>query len=92
MIITVSEYAGFCPGVKRADREIRRLIESYDGKIFTLGKLIHNRLYVEELESLGVKSVDISELVNFLLENPKERVMLVIRTHGVTKEIMNMLL
>ena len=91
MITTVSEYAGFCPGVKRADREIRRLIDSYDGKIFTLGKLIHNRLYVEELETLGVKSIDISELELFLENNPDLSVMLVIRTHGVTKEIMERL-
>ena len=91
MKTTVSEFAGFCPGVKRADKEIRRLIKDYDGRIFTLGKLIHNRLYVQELESLGVRSIDIAELENFLKDNPRSAVMLVIRTHGVTKELMSRL-
>ena len=61
MEIKISEKAGFCPGVRRADDHLRSLIkELSDGvKIFTLGQLIHNRLYTEELEELGVDSVSI---------------------------------
>ena len=45
--VTVSAYSGFCPGVSRADKEIHSLIGS-DSKaeIYTMGNLIHNRLYL----------------------------------------------
>ena len=86
MKVTLSKLAGFCPGVKRADKEISQLISSSDEKIYTLGHLIHNRLYNEELEKSGVKSVDISEVEGIILENADSKIRLVIRTHGITKE------
>ena len=54
--ITLSNNAGFCPGVRRADEGIRGLIgESTENRrIYTIGSLIHNRLYNEELASKGV--------------------------------------
>ncbi len=88
MNITLSKNAGFCPGVRRADVAIRKLIsERADGeRIFTLGKLIHNRIYNEELEALGVPSVHISELEDILKSSRGEKITVVIRTHGITKE------
>ena len=45
MKITISEHAGFCPGVRHADKTVRDLIKQPSrGRIFTIGKLIHNRL------------------------------------------------
>ncbi len=92
MKVTLSEYAGFCPGVKRADRTIRRLINDRlpGEEIFTLGNLIHNRQYNQELESLGVRSITFSELEEMFPLKSKTTV--VIRTHGVTEEISNNLL
>ena len=89
MKITLSKNAGFCPGVKRADLKIRELIKSKAEKerIFTLGKLIHNDTYVSELEALGVYSVDLTALEEFLSKNDNIPVTLVIRTHGITKDI-----
>ena len=89
MKITLSKNAGFCPGVKRADLKIRELIKSKAEKerIFTLGKLIHNDTYVSELEALGVYSVGLPELEDFLSINENIPVTLVIRTHGITKDI-----
>ena len=57
MNITLAENSGFCTGVKRADRFINALIEKGDSEIYTLGKLIHNRLYNEKLEQNGVHSI-----------------------------------
>ncbi len=87
MNITLSKYAGFCPGVKRADLTVRRLIEENEGGvIYTLGHLIHNRLYNEELERLGVASLELSELEDAIKRANGARVTLVIRTHGIPKE------
>ncbi len=86
MKVTLSKYAGFCPGVKRADVTIRRLIaEKAEGEeIFTLGNLIHNRHYNEELEHLGVKSIDFSDIANML--PPKNKITVAVRTHGIVKD------
>ena len=87
MKIELSKYAGFCPGVKNADRLVRSLInDKSSGRIFTLGHLIHNRLYNEELESLGVRSVELSEVEELASSLGDERMTLVIRTHGIPKE------
>ena len=90
MKITLSENAGFCPGVRRADKEIRSLIEK-GGKIFTLGELIHNRIYTDELKALGVDSVDIDAFEKIANSSPTEKITIVIRTHGVTVEILDRL-
>ena len=90
MKITLSKSAGFCPGVKRADEKIRELIKR-GGKIFTLGELIHNRIYTDELKSLGVFSVDIDEFEKIVALHTGEKITLVIRTHGVTKETLSRL-
>ncbi len=87
MNIRLSKNAGFCPGVKRADDSIRRLIEnkSENETIYTLGTLIHNRLYNDELASLGVRTVSFDE-VSALSKNEPDRLhTLVIRTHGIPK-------
>ena len=87
MNVTVSKYAGFCPGVRRADLTVRRLISERapDELIVTYGHLIHNRHYNEELEALGVRSVTLFELEE-ILTSRKGKVTLVIRTHGITKD------
>ena len=88
MKVTLSHNAGFCPGVMRADKLIRSLIagKGENERIFTLGKLIHNKSYCDELESLGVFSIEYDEVEATLKALADKRVTLVIRTHGVTRE------
>ena len=87
MKITLSKHAGFCPGVRRADNTIKALINSSDsGKIYTLGQLIHNRLYNAELSELGVESLKNSDIENLLDLQNDTKITLVIRTHGIPKE------
>ncbi len=85
MNVTLSKYAGFCPGVKRADITVRRLIaEREEGEqIFTLGHLIHNDIYNAELESQGVRSATLEEIGAML--PPKSKITVVVRTHGIPK-------
>lgn len=89
MLITVSENAGFCFGVRRATDTVEGLIKNKnDGEIIcTLGKLIHNEEYSAYLEKNGVRIVsknDIDEL--FELASKGACVTLVTRTHGIEKE------
>ena len=88
MKITVSKNAGFCPGVKRADKTVRSLLSKIceNERIYTLGSLIHNSLYNEELRAEGVRLIDFDAVEKTVTENPSLKHTLVIRTHGITKE------
>ncbi len=88
MDIVLSKYGGFCPGVKRADSAIRALASksSKDSMIFTIGDLIHNEIYINELRSIGVRSVSLDEIPDIIDRNPTKKITFVIRTHGITKE------
>ena len=77
MDIQLAKSAGFCPGVKRADEAVKSLIKAADSKIFTLGELIHNRLYNTSLEKLGVYSTTIEEISDLLQKNPNQKTTLV---------------
>ena len=87
MDIVVSKYAGFCGGVRRADEAIKGLIASRPdgGLIFTIGPLIHNEIYNEELRKCGVLSVSIDDVPRIVNENPNRKLSFVIRTHGIEK-------
>ena len=79
MKITLAESAGFCFGVARAVKQAEDYIK--DGvNACTLGPLIHNPLFVKSLEDKGVYVADgIAEV--------KDGYTLIIRTHGITKEL-----
>ena len=55
--------------------------------IFTVGKLIHNRVYTDSLERLGVRAIDASDARTVIDENPNAHITFVIRTHGVTLDV-----
>ena len=88
MEITLSKNAGFCPGVRRADETVRQLISnrSENQAIYTLGPLIHNRIYNEELAENGVLSVDISDVPQIVAEHGDKELTFVIRTHGIPRD------
>ena len=87
MKINVSEYGGFCPGVKRADKEIRRLLNTKrnNEKIYIIGSLIHNDIYNQELISLGANIINFEE-INKILHIKAVLHTFVISTHGIKKE------
>ena len=93
MKITVSKGAGFCPGVRHADEIINELIQRKENgeRIYTLGSLIHNRLYNENLKTRGVSSIEFDDIERILFET-KDKVTLAVRTHGIPREQMNFLL
>ena len=79
MKITLAESAGFCFGVARAVKQAEGYIEE-GVNACTLGPLIHNPLFVKSLEKKGV-------YVAHGIPEVKDGYTLIIRTHGITKEL-----
>ncbi len=88
MKITLSKNAGFCPGVRRADETVRQLIVNRmaNERIYTLGPLIHNRIYNEGLAENGVHSIDVSKVSEIVAGHGNEELTFVIRTHGIPRD------
>ena len=82
MNITVSKYAGFCFGVKRAADLIESTLNSTSKTVITLGDLIHNEDYISYLASRGVRSI---EDVEYIDETYKDGSLIFIRAHGALK-------
>ncbi len=81
MEVVVAEHAGFCFGVTKAVETVYEQINSKKTNIYTFGPIIHNQIVVGDLESKGVKVIEnVSDL-----EGVNEGIV-VIRSHGVTKE------
>ena len=83
MEVRLANSAGFCFGVKKAMEKVYEQIEKADGtKIYTYGPIIHNEEVVKELAAKGVEVIEsLKEL------DEKEKGVLIIRSHGVAKEI-----
>lgn len=78
--IILADKAGFCFGVDRAIKLIEKLVA--DGKrVATLGPIIHNQQVIDDLASRGVTVVSAPEEV-------PEGAVLVLRTHGVTRDVL----
>ncbi len=80
MSITVAKTAGFCFGVARAVDIVEKCCEDKDNRYYTLGPIIHNQHVVDEFTKKGISPVDSIDEV----QNGEK---LIIRTHGVGKEI-----
>jgi 4-hydroxy-3-methylbut-2-enyl diphosphate reductase len=79
MKIEKAEKLGLCFGVRRAIKLLKEAVHEY-GRIETLGPLAHNRLLVEALAKLGVRSID-------RLGQAEGRI-LAITTHGVSPSVL----
>ncbi len=78
--IKLAKFAGFCYGVKRAVETAKKLkSENPDKNIYILGELIHNTDVINELESLGIKTI---------YEVPqKGEGICIVRSHGEAPEV-----
>ncbi|MFI3324090.1 MAG: 4-hydroxy-3-methylbut-2-enyl diphosphate reductase [Rikenellaceae bacterium] len=61
MTIEIDLKSGFCFGVVRAIGEAERALSS-GGEVYSLGDIVHNRLEVTRLSSLGLRSIEREEL------------------------------
>ena len=77
--ITLAKTAGFCFGVNRAVHTLETMVREGE-RACTLGPIIHNPQVVERFQKHGVR----------VIEEPEEcteKETLVVRTHGITKEL-----
>ena len=79
--IILAKTAGFCFGVDRAVNLVYDLVNKGE-KVCTLGPIIHNAQLVDDLKSKGVKIID------DVSQSP-EGYTVVVRTHGVEKEVVD---
>ncbi|WP_123053809.1 bifunctional 4-hydroxy-3-methylbut-2-enyl diphosphate reductase/30S ribosomal protein S1 [Clostridium sp. JN-1] len=84
--VILANKAGFCFGVKRAVDEVINVQKKFNKKIYTLGPLIHNNDVVKYLESKNIYSISLEDTNNL-----SETDVIVIRSHGVSKEVMDLL-
>ncbi|MBR4734250.1 MAG: 4-hydroxy-3-methylbut-2-enyl diphosphate reductase [Lachnospiraceae bacterium] len=90
MQVELAACAGFCFGVKRAVDTVHEQLKT--GKtIYTYGPIVHNEEVVKELEDLGVKVLNSKEELMELSPVDGEQVAVVIRAHGVPREIYELL-
>ena len=79
MSVTVAKSAGFCFGVNRAVELVEQAVK--EGKqVFTLGPIIHNRHAVAHFEQMGVQVLE-------LPQQAQPGTTVIIRSHGVTKQV-----
>ena len=87
MEVRLAKTAGFCFGVKRAVDTVYEQVEKSEGKqIYTYGPIIHNEEVVKDLRSKGVEVLKTIEELKSLTDGT-----VIIRSHGVSKEIYNIL-
>ena len=89
-MVTVSENAGFCFGVRRATSLVEKLIseKGENDIIRTFGDLIHNEVYNSSLAERGVTSIGKDEILPLYRKAENGfNVTLILRTHGVEREL-----
>ena len=81
----ISQYAGFCDGVKRAYEMVEKTFKDKKNKkpIFVLGSLVHNSQVVERIEKMGIKKIDEKDFRS----GKKEIGTLIITAHGIGPSI-----
>lgn len=81
MKVILAKNAGFCNGVKSAVNQAVSLAEKY-GKIYTLGELVHNENVTDFLNRKGAICIKIADACNL-----KKGDVALIRAHGITKQL-----
>ena len=88
MQVIKAKTAGFCFGVKRAVDTVYEQVRQNSGgkKIYTYGPIIHNGEVVRDLEEKGVIVLNSRKELEAL-----ENGTVIIRSHGVTKDIFDIM-
>ncbi len=75
MRIEIDPQSGFCFGVVRAIQQAESALKEH-GVVYSLGDIVHNRIEVQRLESLGLRTLSIDQMESAV------GAMLLIRAHG----------
>lgn len=57
MLVEIDKNSGFCFGVVRAITKAEAALEELGGEVCSLGDIVHNRVEVQRLEHLGLRTV-----------------------------------
>ncbi len=76
MYVEIDQNSGFCFGVVRAISRAESALEALGGEVYSLGDIVHNRMEVQRLESLGLRTVNHEDMENLSGRD------LFIRAHG----------
>ena len=57
MLVEIDKNSGFCFGVVRAITKAEAALEELGGEVCSLGDIVHNRVEVQRLERLGLRTV-----------------------------------
>ncbi|MCX7910572.1 MAG: 4-hydroxy-3-methylbut-2-enyl diphosphate reductase [Endomicrobia bacterium] len=80
--IIISKFCGFCSGVKRCISLVEEELKSKK-EVYSIGEIIHNPYEIKRLEDMGMKVIsDVKELGEI-----NKKITLVIRTHGIEKQL-----
>ncbi|MFI3278729.1 MAG: 4-hydroxy-3-methylbut-2-enyl diphosphate reductase [Rikenellaceae bacterium] len=61
MIVEIDPHSGFCFGVVRAI-DVAEATLKERGVVFSLGDIVHNRVEMQRLESIGLRSIDYEQM------------------------------
>ncbi len=90
MEVRLAECAGFCFGVKRAVDAVYEQLGT-GKRIYTYGPIVHNEEVVGDLERQGVRVLADKKELLALEKDPKQETLVIIRAHGVPREIYDIL-
>ena len=82
MNVRLAKTAGFCFGVNKAVNTVYEQIKTSKLPVYTFGPIIHNDTVIQEMKELGVRVINSVEELDSI-----ERGTVIIRSHGVSKEI-----
>ena len=57
MYVEIDQNSGFCFGVVRAISKAESALQELSGEVYSLGDIVHNRMEVQRLEALGLRTV-----------------------------------
>ncbi len=75
MKVTIDPFSGFCFGVVRAIGEAEEALKRRE-VVYCLGDIVHNRVEVQRLENMGLKTISHEDITNLKGET------MLIRAHG----------
>lgn len=81
MEIIVAEHYGFCFGVNKSIAKVNEALIKY-GKVYSIGDIIHNNIVMQNLKKQGLIVVDDIEAI-------PDNAVLIVRAHGLPKEILD---
>ena len=76
MYVEIDQNSGFCFGVVRAISRAESALEALGCEVYSLGDIVHNRMEVQRLESLGLRTVNHEDMESLSGRD------LFIRAHG----------